>query len=352
MLLSFGCSRAAGPALDERRHADDFAATHPADAGSREADAAREAYPVSAFCSDLRAAFVERCRNFGQSGCRAAAREAFGARVCAATARAVRAGRVRYDAERAARCVAERAFDLAAAWQSGWVPPLSCDGMFVGTSALGEVCFPDETFQRVCSEGWCRRDGACPGACTEYAETGEACAPDRCAPGLYCTGEGRCQPELSLGQSCPEGWGCALPAVCALGSCRELAELGEPCATDTPCVYPWFCAEGRCVVGVGPSEPCELDRHCPDGLRCGFLPLGGRERACLQPPKLGDPCDRRLGCARDLECVADSSPLLGTCARASDAGAAEGAPAEQSPEPEPSSGSVPAPERPPWCAGD
>lgn len=312
-LLLLACSRAEPDEASQTRHADD-----PPEAGDGEPD-----YAIPDFCADLRADWIARCEGWQQEDCETRSHAAFGAEVCAAAERAVEAGRVRYDAARAKRCVSRGAFDLAATWQSGWVEPLSCDGMFIGTALLGEACYPDETFQRVCREGYCEENGECPGRCTPYAEVGEHCVPERCAPGDYCSLDNECRPAIAVGESCPEGGGCASPASCVMGVCRYLADLGEPCGERTPCVSPLLCAQGACAAGVGPGEPCEVDRHCPDGYACGFVPLGGNGRSCLEPPDLGARCDVRAGCAPGARCAPDESPLVGRCESAPDAGAPE-----------------------------
>jgi hypothetical protein len=328
-----GCNRANLTALGEREEPDEF---H----GGRDAAVVSD-YSVVDFCADLRSAWVERCQLWKRDDCDSAADAMFGAQVCPATARAVAAGRVRYDAARAQQCVERRAFDLASAWQSGWVGAMLCDGMFAGTAPLDQSCYPDETFQRVCDEGFCLRDEQCPGVCTQYAAAGGHCVPERCGPGYYCSADNRCLSQLGPGQACPDGWGCALPATCVGGTCVVLADVGQSCSEETPCVYPLLCAKGQCVTEVSPGQPCEMDRHCPEGYACGFVPLGGSARACVERPGPGEPCDRRVGCAQGARCASDGSPLLGTCENDAEAVAPE-------PEPEP----IVQPQRPPLCHGD
>lgn len=331
--LAFGCAQSGADSVQSIAHEDDRR-----DSGDRPTAGEDETYPLSAFCADLRAAWVARCQRDGRKNCQRHADDGKGDEVCRATRRALTAGRVRYDGERAAECVRDEAFDLVKAWQVGWIPPLVCDGILVGLAPLGGACYPEETLQKVCAEGYCDRAGSCPGVCTEYVATGGPCSPARCAPGDYCDGENRCRRELELSEPCPDGWGCALPAVCTDGVCRLQADLGEPCDREMPCAYPYLCAEGSCVLRVGRGDPCDTNERCPEALACAFVPPGGTTRECAPLPREGDPCDRRSGCAPGFVCVSDGSPYLGSCAPG-DAAA-------------PSVTQEPAPSAPAPCTGD
>jgi hypothetical protein len=306
LLLSLGACDGAGAQPVDRLVNSDGAP----DGGSVHS---QDSYPIAEFCADLRAAWVARCKRDGRAACQRDADLGQGDETCSAAQRAATAGRVLYDGERARECLNGGYFDAVRAWQVGWIPPLVCDGMFVGVATLGEACYPEETFQRICEEGYCDRDHACPGTCQPFATTGERCSPARCSPGEYCDGENRCRPELDVGASCPDG-GCALPAGCVGGVCRLSADLGETCAADTPCAYPYYCASGRCVTQVSRGEACDIEERCPAQLACAFVPLGGTTRQCALLPGADEPCDRRSGCASGFVCASDGSPFLGTCA--------------------------------------
>jgi hypothetical protein len=302
---------------------------------------------VAEFCQQMRDAWIERCESEEGEDCASLADDSVTVQVCRATRRAVADGRVRFAAARLQECLDSAALDLADAWERGFIGQGLCDWVFVGTLTLGEACYPDESLQRSCAEGYCVREGQCPGVCSPFAEVGEDCAARRCAPDLYCSAANECVAQALAGESCPDGWGCRAPLVCRDSVCRSLAPLGERCSSERPCTYPGICVRERCLAEVQPGDPCTSPQHCPSGSVCRLEPAGGMDWSCQPPLADGDPCDLRSGCGSNLRCHTEMSPVVGVCEDAPDA-AAPSSPTLPGSTPS----YPPPPPREPFCAPD
>lgn len=306
-----------------------------------------DALLVAEFCEQMREAWLSRCESEEREHCASLADDSVTVQVCSATRRAVAEGRVLFEAERLQECVDDAAFDLADAWERGFIGQGLCDWVFLGTLTLGEACYPDETLQRTCAEGYCVRDGACPGVCSPFAEAGESCASRRCAPNLYCSAASLCVAEGLAGESCPDGFGCAAPLVCRDEVCRSLAPLGERCSSERPCTYPGICVRERCLAEVLPGDPCASPQHCPSGSVCRLEPAGSADWSCQTPLADGDTCDLRSGCGAALRCRTETSPVVGVCEDAPDAAAPGSTTLPGNAPSQP-----PSPPREPFCAPD
>jgi hypothetical protein len=158
----------------------------------------------------------------------------------------------------------------------------------------------------------------CTRVCYPRGEVGEACVePDGCRSGLTCAGV--CVEPSGLGEPCRAV--CADGNVCENGFCVPLPTLGEMCNPLTlPCGGALICVEGRCAtlarVGEECADPlqCREMAFCSDGGHCELPPLLGDQcltscfgaacvdGVCREPLGLGDPCNSSPQCLAGAWC--------------------------------------------------
>jgi hypothetical protein len=244
---------------------------------------------------------------------------------------AISDGRVRFDAQRAAACVAA----IQGAANPSAIDASVCSEVTQGTIALGAACYRDEECVPV---AYCASPtfGACPGTCTAKLPAGSPCQESRecdaaggmadcdsgtgtqptcvalavvtgaaagaacgrqpgnqfvaCTCGLWCSTDGTCRAPIPVGQVCTDSDdACAAGSMCVLqtdgtrlcqsitvvgtagGACDETADM--PTHVCDPFVN-LTCTQGQCQrLGDGTQgSPCDTsdygDTSCNEGLYC------------------------------------------------------------------------------------
>jgi hypothetical protein len=252
-------------------------------------------------------------------------------------AAAVADGRLQYHGEQAQGC-----FDAIVGVTCGeglTLAPDDCDGVLVGSLAIGEPC----TLDAECTgEAQCLVDGSCPGVCGPRRKEGEACTtsnrceldliclissgetdgtcvvPTRteggvcsstqpCSGFFYCAGLDRGDPESTGTCQPPDDlYSGALNEACGIGGELVLCEPGLVCAIDS--------AGGTCQQNVASGAACQyaLPDACPTDEYCRIadptaVPYAG---TCTPRPQLGEQCAYGPGlvapCASDQYCGAET----------------------------------------------
>jgi hypothetical protein len=322
-------------------------------------------------CPELLSCFDERTQQtvFGDDGCQDRLIAQLEDGDFAYVQDAIEAGRVDYEPSAIDACLqairgvgcelsTTRVFEHEA-----------CERAFSGSIALGDDCNVDAECEGI---AFCKREGSCPGTCSERLGPGDPCEEDDdCEDGLACPDELRTCAALAEepGESCGGGvsGSCRADLVCigedeamgTAGTCVSRADLfagqlGDPCDFDAgelcevglSCIVESIADDGTteilCAEPVGSGEdckfgvpsPCPIDEYCDADIQVGMndgtcRPLPGAGDACVEVP--GSPgcapgllCDvddrchsrNRLGqpCASDEGC-ASGSCMAGTCAR-------------------------------------
>ena len=322
-------------------------------------------------CPELLSCFDGRTQQnlFGEAGCEARLIAQLEDGDFAYVEDAIEAGRVSYDSSQIEPCLqAIRGVGCELATTRVFEHE-ACERAFTGTIALGDDCNVDAECEGV---AFCRRDGSCPGTCSELLGPGDPCEQDDdCEDGLACPDElGTCAALAEEpGEPCGGGvsGSCRADLVCAgedeavgaAGTCTTLedlfaGELGEACDFDAgelcevglSCTVESIANDGTteivCAEPVGSGDdckfgvpsPCPVDEYCDADIQAGMAdgtcrPLPGAGDACVEVP--GSPgcapglfCDvddrcharNRLGqpCASDDGC-ASGNCMAGTCER-------------------------------------
>jgi hypothetical protein len=248
----------------------------------------------------------------------------------------VDSGRVRYDAAKAAGCIAyyERVFGsacrLSAIVNTGTEAQV-CQEVFTGTVPDAGACFIDEE----CVSGGCqladpaclRSQQCCPGTCEARVEPtpvgGDCSVTGICVPGSSCTtpigGTTRiCTvPSTVRGTPCTATAHCASPLYCNLdlttlmGTCEPLSATGQPCNPDglLPCDDGRdYCdqATATCTRRGGVGSACDpAQPHCLALARC----VG---TTCVANAAEGGACAATNGpdCLGNLECSAQTNTCV------------------------------------------
>jgi len=246
-------------------------------------------------------------------------------RRCLEASTAVAAGRIAFDGGKAATCLAAiGGRECEGGFDPFWAP--ECQGIFAGAVPLGGDCYGGAGSYVIvpaseCAEGYCGGD-ECPGTCTAYPTVGQACgdvdgAWVNCDPEVaYCSSSGRCAAYLSLGDACPEGWGCAPSTECRgePGRCVDVAVGGEACSETVPCSPSIFrCDDGVCRVKVAAGEECLMQENCGPNLVCRDVDRDGPQpMTCVDPGGLGASCQADAHCEAAFRCDTSTGDF-GTC---------------------------------------
>lgn len=211
--------------------------------------------------------------------------------------------------------------------------PLGCEGLFIGNRPEGAPCSASPE----CGAGtWCALTalGGC-GTCTAYAQPGDDCSANLCAPGSECfplqDGSELCIGVLtSVGQPCGTD---ANNAVCrghlqcvgatqmAAGTCTAPAALNAACdpnrATGPSCN---IFANTAC----GPNNTCVTLNVAGAGTACGMNTpttlCNAANRCdtatsqCVALPGAGGMCNDSVSCVRGFFCQPNGpGAMQGTC---------------------------------------
>jgi hypothetical protein len=213
--------------------------------------------------------------------------------------RAVALGHARFDASRAASCLAAIEALPCGTPERFASMDAGCFGVFEPTLEVGDRCDPAATFS--CGSGtYCSGTDPCTARCEPAPGPLQSCESRPCASGgcslvnrdlAVCTGE---MPET--GEPCEticarteEG----ATAICSGGTCvvAPIASAGDACGGHVAdCLEGLICDGGICRAPGATGAPCEYDVACLDGLRC----LSG---SCAPLATAGEPCDRRQECS-------------------------------------------------------
>lgn len=225
--------------------------------------------------------------------------------------------------------------------------PNPCDGIFVGTRAVGESC--DDTAQ-CAGDNFCDVPNPGCGFCAARKADGQTCVDDEDCAGRYCDSNGSCGSQGGIGADCTADEYCDGEYVCGTNSqceaaptwaqgvpcgqndlcgwpasglycdgqsaqCENISAVGELCSSVLACDVPMGLAcdifnTGRCIdsVEVAQGADCNplLGTHCPTGLLCAADGMGGQ--TCQSPDIVGDACvDECSGLF--MECVSDQCQL-------------------------------------------
>jgi len=255
---------------------------------------------------------------------------------------AVDAKTVKYDGEKAAKCLdtlAER--DCTEINQRTLD---ACDDALKGSVEPGGDCNIDEECEgsRICEVA-----AQCPGTCVERYDAGHPCTEnDECADGLVCSEATlRCVAPAGDGEACGGGLEpqCDGGLLCAgedkeqarTGTCHpedqiqehgvgetcspsvgELCEAGLSCVLDS--LAPSFTC--RAIPASGGSCGIGFPEHCPAGEYCPIsaaeIALGVFEASCAPLPEIGEPCAERpieigAACEPYARCDAPTGTCLG-----------------------------------------
>lgn len=181
---------------------------------------------------------------------------------------------------------------------------------FHGSRQVRQTCQLNDNGVSDCAQGLSCWDGACRDQCAEddvdsFAQQGESCFPQGCAPDLLCDfNTETCQRAPQLGEPCPEGT-CAGDLQCNPDNtlCETLPLAGEPCLGGFACAEDLFCEP------MDPNDPMFVPRcfgpqklaaSCRGHAQCesGYCPVG----FCETKPRSGEACLADI-CADGLDCV-------------------------------------------------
>ncbi|HEX6278108.1 MAG TPA: hypothetical protein VFZ53_33920 [Polyangiaceae bacterium] len=289
---------------------------------------------------------VERCYGplyhvfFVFEDCETRTEAAFRDGGFAALEAAIDAKTVKYDAEKAARCLDELATRDCSEVNQRTLD--ACEDALAGTIPLGGECNLDEECEgaRICEVA-----AQCPGTCVERYAAGQACTEnDECADGLVCSeATNRCVTPAGDGQACGGGIEpqCDGGLLCAgedenqgrTGTCHpedqieehgigeacspsvgDLCEAGLSCVIDS--LAPTFACQaiaasgGPC--GIGFPEQCPVGEYCP--ISAAELAFEVLAATCRPLPEIGEPCaERPIDIGAACEPYARCDLPTGTC---------------------------------------
>jgi hypothetical protein len=183
--------------------------------------------------------------------------------------------------------------------------PEACRAVLVPEVEPGGACHSTSGVE--CVAGWCDVT-ACnlPGTCVAYAQLGQPCDVDRCAPGLVCAG-GTCEELVVhragvgescnvLGVVCDEGLYCHYDTGTSASTCQPVAAVGSDCSDDSrACPVGSLCRSTGtahlCVPVAAAGERCAPGlRMCQQGLSCAPDDDAGLTGVCTAWPGVGGAC--------------------------------------------------------------
>lgn len=266
-------------------------------------DAGPTSLSAEAFCARAQPTHCEwltTCRNFATCADWPGTPR-FGADWCERARANVEAGRLRYDAELAARCLAQMEASLTLCWS----PPIFACTPFLPNVPVGETCFPlSPPAGTMCVDGYCPDDGTCPSTCVAAVGLGEACsAGPECGSAAWCD-SGFCRARGAEGEpcgACLSGLQC-LTTPSGAQVCSSSGRFpGESCDETNPCLTPGYCVEGTCRTSSPRGGACPPNLNaCPEGQLCVGASTGVLG-TCTDLPGVGEAClsDR---CESDAFC--------------------------------------------------
>ena len=232
-------------------------------------------------------------------------------RVLMGAVAAVKRGTIRYDGQKARRCL--DATFTGCVDMPALIP--GCETLFEPTVADGSAC----QLSAECLGGRCTLacpEACCVGACAASpprpAPVGASCVTGGCVAGAFCQ-DGICVAPLPSGSGCTFADRCQPPAACVDGAGGTLTCVVEPDEgmTCTPATTHASCLRSDdycepvtlvCVRKKPPGAACATSDECQSDAPC----LAG---ACTPKPTLDQACDIPSGtfCLGHLDC------LGGTC---------------------------------------
>jgi hypothetical protein len=239
----------------------------------------------------------------------------------------ITAGRMAFSASGFTQCI--QSYTNGSADCAVGPDPAACDNIFVGNRAEGAPCSASPE----CSNSWCALTtiGAC-GVCTAYAQAGDDCSQNVCAPGTDCLelndGSQLCIPNTAgLNQPCGE---------IATGLCRGHLQCVGPEMGPFACTRP--AAQGQACDTTGAAADCDIyaNSACGANGTCGALNVAGpgtmcgmsapttlcnstsrcdtATSQCVALPVGGGMCNATVSCARGFFCQPNApGAAQGTC---------------------------------------
>lgn len=244
--------------------------------------------------------------------------------------------RVTYDAAKAATCLAAIRTGpctvTASVAEGANTSP--CDGVFVGTVAVGGSCFisGECAGTSICIPSAACTTACCMGTCTAPVAAQSSCATAPCVAGTYCRQINnttfRCTPQSATeGASCDASNACKPPLFCAAdaggltASCvKSLPGSGAACNPFTGCddeVQDYCNAQNVCSKRVAVGQPCVAATatapdncvwyaYCDAGVCKAF---GAPGAACLSDAEGNTNCLGAQVCAAPgMTCAAPPAP--------------------------------------------
>jgi len=229
----------------------------------------------------------------------------------------IAAGKVKYNGDRARRCVDSIGGGACSSALSGATATEDCRFTFEGQMAVGEACMSGECVP----SAYCTRDTgatACPGTCVaRVPEGGTASKAAECVVPLVLIG-GKCAKPRATGESCTTSAECADLACGTDSKCKAPGANGDACSATAPCGF-GTCVDSVCrslgdtgeaCVGSASSYQsagCKLDLYCDR--------TASAAGTCQEPKSEGQSCSGLTSCAPPLQC---SSAMV--CAKPATAG--------------------------------
>ncbi len=261
---------------------------------------------------DLRFSSVENCKIFAASSQQIGAPDELAY---------VTKGTVKYDAAKAAQCVA--AIKAACSFDT---EPTACDEAFQGTLEVDAAC---DASVECKGEASCVKDNdGCNGKCKARAALGESCVEVGCKTGLACDNQSNKCVEAKQGaegddcdtNECGAGLFCDYNSGGGVPKCRKLQSEGQPCDDTRQCATGLACSQDKC------TKPAEANAECDDmgetavcvsGHICALVgSMTAGKQSCLPIAKAGAACKSHMQCLDlDQYCKGlETGAAEGTCA--------------------------------------
>lgn len=180
-------------------------------------------------------------------------------------------GRIKYDAVKAAECMAAAKSDCSSIYSLSIFgnDSAACKATFVGLVPDGGGCLTN--YECASPKTWCTGIGPNGelGKCMTWAKAGEECLDEAiCDDGLVClyqpSGKYVCAAPLPTGQPCTGNSGECISGLCgATNVCEDLHPVGSACASTLECKDSYCDAQTmKCVALKAEGDACAHFSEC------------------------------------------------------------------------------------------
>lgn len=223
----------------------------------------------------------------------------------------IAAGKIKYDGSKAGACISAMTATCDAFTQN--TQPAECKATVTGLVVIGQACISSDE----CADGYCKKEGDCPGICTaKTAKDGDCTQGGVCADGLHCV-KGKCSDSGWGGTDggCNQSSDCASTAYCDYSSasptCKTKGDSGAKCNAGASCKSGFTCSKGACTAVAKVGEPCSGQDSCESGAACA-PDATGNAGVCVKVVELGGACKTNSEC-RTLDAVCLGADGAKTC---------------------------------------